>query len=112
MYFLFTLIINLYVYRYIGNLIIGYEMMRLGKSNLALIKISEIGKWLEELDKSTDVFYLSINSGLLHVLKGTFIHILYAKNSIEECKLVIIHLFIFINLNILNFCFTFLFFIL
>jgi hypothetical protein len=73
-------------------------MFRLGKSNLALIKISEIGKWLEELDdKSTDVFYLSINSGLLHVLKATFIHILFATNSIEESKLVIINLFIFIT---------------
>lgn len=89
-YFMFILI-----YRYIGNLIIGYEMFHSVKPNVAQIKITEIGKWLEELDKSTDTFYLSINSGLLHVLKSTFIHLLYAANSTEECKLVITYSYLF-----------------
>jgi len=52
------------------------------------MKILEIGKWLEELDKGTDEFYLSINTGLQHIMKATFIHMLFATNLTEECKWV------------------------
>lgn len=52
------------------------------------MKILEIGKWLEELDSGTDEFYLSINTGLQHVMKATFIHMLFATNLIGECKWV------------------------
>lgn len=72
--------------RYVGNIIIGYELFHKGESELGQMKILEIGKWLEELDNGTDEFYLSINVGLQHVMKATFIHILFASNLTGECK--------------------------
>ncbi|XP_025197328.1 uncharacterized protein LOC112596064 [Melanaphis sacchari] len=72
--------------RYVGNLIIGYEFFHKDESELGQLKILEIGKWLEELDKGTDEFYLSINVGLQYVLKATFIHMLFATNLTGECK--------------------------
>lgn len=54
----------------------------------AQMKILEIGKWLEELDNGNDEFYLSIKTGLKHVMTATFIHMLFATNLIEECKWV------------------------
>ncbi|XP_025421511.1 uncharacterized protein LOC112691465 isoform X2 [Sipha flava] len=72
--------------RFIGNLIIGYELFHNGEIENGQIKILEIGKWLEELDNGSDKFYLSINTGLYHIMKGTFIHMLYASNLLEECK--------------------------
>ncbi|KAL5239365.1 hypothetical protein ACI65C_006775 [Semiaphis heraclei] len=71
--------------RFIGNLIISYEFFHKGDSELAQLKILEIGKWLEELDKGTDKFYLSIKTGLRHIIEATFIHMLFATNLIEEC---------------------------
>lgn len=52
------------------------------------MKILEIGTWLEDLDKGTDEFYLSIKTGLQHVMKATFIHMLFATNLTGECKWV------------------------
>ncbi|XP_001944436.2 uncharacterized protein LOC100160066 [Acyrthosiphon pisum] len=72
--------------RYVGNLIIGYELFHKGESELGQMKILEIGKWLEELDNSTDEFYLSINIGLQHVMKATFTHMLFATNLTGECQ--------------------------
>ncbi|XP_026806570.1 uncharacterized protein LOC113549459 [Rhopalosiphum maidis] len=72
--------------RYVGNLIIGYELFHKGESELGQMKILEIGKWLEELDNGTDEFYLSINVGIQHVMKATFIHMLFATNLTGECK--------------------------
>ncbi|XP_025197325.1 uncharacterized protein LOC112596062 [Melanaphis sacchari] len=72
--------------RFIGNLIISYELFHNGEPELAQMKILEIGKWLEELDKGTDEFYLSIKIGLQRVMKATFIHMLFATNLTGECK--------------------------
>ncbi|XP_027852845.2 uncharacterized protein LOC114131742 isoform X1 [Aphis gossypii] len=72
--------------RFIGNLIIFHELFHHGEPESAQIKILEIGKWLEELDKGTDEFYLSIKSGIQHIMKATFIHMLFAMNLTEECK--------------------------
>ncbi|XP_027854457.1 uncharacterized protein LOC114133034 [Aphis gossypii] len=72
--------------RFIGNLIISYELFHNGEPELAQMKILEIGKWLEELDKGTDEFYLSIKTGLQHIMKATFIHMLFATNLTGECK--------------------------
>jgi len=52
------------------------------------MKILEIGTWLEDLDKGVDEFYLSIKTGVQHVMKATFIHMLFATNLIGECKWV------------------------
>ncbi|CAH1733057.1 unnamed protein product [Aphis gossypii] len=72
--------------RFIGNLIIFHELFHHGEPESAQIKILEIGKWLEELDKGTDEFYLSIKPGVQHIMKATFIHMLFAMNLTEECK--------------------------
>lgn len=72
--------------RFVGNLIIGYELFHRDESELGQLKILEIGKWLEELDNGTDEFYLSINIGLQHVMKATFIHMLFATNLTGECQ--------------------------
>jgi len=53
---------------------------------LAQMKLLEIQDWLENLDKGTDEFYLSINTNLHHVVKATFIHMLCVTNLTEECK--------------------------
>lgn len=74
--------------RYIGNLIISHELFHKGKTDVAQLKVLEIGKWLEELDNGTDEFYLSISSGLKHVMKATFIHMLFITNLVEEAKWV------------------------
>lgn len=74
--------------RYIGNLIIGHELFHKGSTEKAQLKVLEIGKWLEELDNGTDQFYLSIRSGLKHVMKATFIHMLFVTNLIGEAKWV------------------------
>lgn len=63
-------------------------MFHNGESKLAEMKVLEIGKWLEELDSETDEFYLSINTGLKHVIRSSFIHMLFASNLTEECKWV------------------------
>lgn len=78
----------IFVFRYIGNLIISYEMFHKGGAEEAQMKILEIGKWLEDLDNSADEFYLSIKTGLKHVITATFIHMLFATNLNEECKWV------------------------
>jgi len=84
------------MFRYVGNLIIGYEFFHKNESELGQMKILEIGKWLEELDNGTDEFYLSINIGLQHVMKATFTHMLFATNLTGECQWVCYYLFIFI----------------
>lgn len=66
------------------------------------MKIWEIGKWLEELDKGTDEFYLSINTGLQHIIKASFIHMLYRTNLIEECKWVSAIMYLFVHVLILH----------
>jgi len=78
----------IYFLRFIGNLIISYELFHKDESELAQLKIFEIGKWLEELDEGTDEFYLSIRTGLQHVMKATFIHMLFATKLTGECKWV------------------------
>lgn len=78
----------MYLHRYIGNVIIGYELFHKDNTEKAQLKVLEIGKWLEKLDKGTDEFYLSINSGLKHVMKASFIHMLFATNLIGEAKWV------------------------
>jgi len=88
------LLILIYFLRFIGNLIISYEFFHKGEHELAQMKILEIGKWLEELDKGTDEFYLSINTGIQHIMEATFIHMLFATNLTEECKWVSYLLFI------------------
>lgn len=82
------LIAIFFPFRYIGNLVISYEIFHRGKIELAQIKILEIGKWLEELDSCNDAFYSSIKIGLKHVMTATFIHMLFATNLSEECKWV------------------------
>ncbi|KAF0762103.1 Uncharacterized protein FWK35_00006600 [Aphis craccivora] len=72
--------------RYTGNLIISYELFHKHEPELAQFKLLEIQDWLENLDKGTDEFYLSINTGLRHVVNATFIHMLYVTNLTEECK--------------------------
>lgn len=90
--------------RFVGNLIIAYELFHKGKTDLGQMKILEIGKWLEELDNlNIDEFYLSINVGLKHVMTGTFVHMLFATNLTSECKWVsykqFIHLYFSIKKN-------------
>ncbi|XP_029344439.1 uncharacterized protein LOC100168220 isoform X2 [Acyrthosiphon pisum] len=85
--------------RFIGNLIISYEYFHKGEHEIAQIKILEIGKWLEELDKGTDEFYLSINTGLQHIMKATFIHMLFATNLTEECKWLLEDISSFANMD-------------
>lgn len=77
------------ILRFVGNLIIAFELFHNDKhAELAQMKILEIGKWLEELDTGTDEFYLSIKTGLKHVMSATFIHMLFITNLIGECKWV------------------------
>jgi len=89
----------IYFLRFILNLIISYEFFHKGEYEIAQIKILEIGKWLEELDKGTDEFYLSINAGLRHIMETTFIHMLFATNLTEECKWVSYYVFICFYFN-------------
>lgn len=84
------------MFRYVGNLIIGYELFHKGESKLGQMKVLEIGKWLEELDNGTDEFYLSIRIGLQHIMKATFIHMLFATNLTGECQWVCYYLLMYI----------------
>lgn len=79
--------------RFIGNLIISYELYQKGESNLSDMKILEIGNWLEKLDKGTDKFYMSISIALKHIKMANFIHKLYIENEIGGCKLVNIYFY-------------------
>ncbi|XP_026818295.1 uncharacterized protein LOC113557156 isoform X2 [Rhopalosiphum maidis] len=85
--------------RYVGNLIIAYELFHKNEPELAQMKLLEIQNWLEELDKGTDEFYLSIKIGLQHVTKATFIHMLYATNLIEECKWILNDVVLYSHMN-------------
>ncbi|VVC40331.1 Hypothetical protein CINCED_3A024167 [Cinara cedri] len=87
--------------RFVGNLIIAYEMFHMDKTELGQMKILEIGKWLEELDKldKVDEFYLSINVGLKHVMTGTFIHMLFATNLTGECNWLLESITSFANMD-------------
>lgn len=63
-----------FFFRYISNIIIGYELFKKGNKETARIVLLSIGKWLNKLDESkNDEFYLSISDGLKHVLITTFI---------------------------------------
>lgn len=64
------------IFRYISNIIIGFELFHKDKKEIAKIILLSIGKWLEELDKSTDDFYLLISDGLKHVLLSTLAHMM------------------------------------
>ncbi|XP_050062018.1 uncharacterized protein LOC114128803 [Aphis gossypii] len=86
--------------RYIGNLIISYELFHKNEPELAQFKLLAIQDWLENLDKGTDEFYLSINTGLHHVVKATFIHMLYITNLTEECKWILNDVVLYSHLNI------------
>ncbi|XP_050544978.1 uncharacterized protein LOC126907616 isoform X2 [Daktulosphaira vitifoliae] len=72
--------------RFIGNLIISYELFHKSNHEIAQLKIFEIGKWLEELDNGTDEFYHSIKIGLKHVMMSTFAHMLFATNSTDQTQ--------------------------
>lgn len=64
------------IFRYISNVIIGYELFNKDKIEAAKILLLSIGKWLEELDKSTDNFYVLICDGLKYILKSTLAHMM------------------------------------
>lgn len=91
-------LLNFYYYitffRFIGNLIISYELFKNGKSYESDMKMLEIGNWLDKLDKSTDEFYLSINIGLKHIRMANFIHILFSTDEISGSKWVNLYIFI------------------
>lgn len=86
--------------RFLGNLIISYELFQKGDIDTAQLKVLEIGKWLEELDSGTDEFYLSINIGLKHIMQATFIHMLFAINLIGEVEWVCYYLYLLIHISI------------
>lgn len=75
-------------FRFIGNLIISYELYHNGKPNESDAKVLEIGNWLEKLDKGTDDFYLSIRSALKHIKMANFVHMLFAANEAGGFKWV------------------------
>jgi hypothetical protein len=52
------------------------------------MKILEIDKWLDQLDKTTDEFYLSINIALKHIRAANFIHMLFDTNEITGFNMV------------------------
>lgn len=75
-------------FRFIGNLIISYELYQNGKRNESDTKILEIGNWLDKLDNGTDEFYLSIKSALKHIKMANFVHMLFAANETGGFKWV------------------------
>lgn len=81
--------LTIFILRFIGNLIISYELYQNGKSSESDTKILEIGNWLEKLDKGIDEFYLSINAALKHIQMANFVHMLFAANGTGGFKLVI-----------------------
>lgn len=88
--------------RFVGNLIIIYEMFHKDEQEEAQLKLLEVGKWLEEIELNKEnEFYLSYKNGIKHVLTSTFIHMLYATNLTEESKWVNYHLFYIIYILLL-----------
>lgn len=80
------------MFRFIGNLIISYELYQKGKLNASHKKILDISNWLERFDNSNDEFYMSIKHGLKHIKTANFIHMLFASNENEGLKQVSYHL--------------------
>lgn len=80
-------------FRFIGNLIISHELYLNGDSDASDMKIFEIGKWLDQLDKTTDEFYLSINIALKHIMAANFVFMLFATN--ENTGFNVVKYFIF-----------------
>lgn len=72
----------LMIFRYISNIIIGFELFHKNEKETAKIILLSIGKWLEELDKSTNDFYLLIRDGLKYVLQSTLAHMM--KTNLAE----------------------------
>lgn len=77
-----------YFFRFIGNLIISHELYLNGELDASDMKILEIGKWLDQLDKTTDEFYLSINIALKHIRTANFIHMLFAAKEFTGFNMV------------------------
>lgn len=75
-------------FRFIGNLIISHELYINGDTYASETKILEMGKWLDQLDKTTDEFYLSINIALKHITTANFIHMLFASNKTTGFNMV------------------------
>lgn len=83
-------------FRFIGNLIISYELYKNGKLHASHKKILDISNWLEQFDKCNDEFYISIKIGLKHIKTANFIHMLFASNENEGLKQVSYYLEIYI----------------
>lgn len=79
-----------FVFRFVLNVIIAYQLFHANQDDAAKILIMLIGKWLEELDNSSDEFYRSISNGLKHVLIATFVHMKPSKyltnKNIQQVK--------------------------
>lgn len=88
--------ISFIIFRVVGNLIIGYELFDNGEKDVAQMKMLEMRNWLEKLDNRSDEFYLSINTGIKHVITATLVHMLFATNLTEECNWVN-HFFIYLK---------------
>lgn len=72
------------IFRYISNIIIGCELFHKDKEETAKIILLSIGNWLEELDKSTDDFYLLISDGLKFVLKSILAHMIESIDWVSK----------------------------
>lgn len=68
-------------FRFVGNLIISYELYKKGELDASHKTILDMGDWLEKLNKGSDKFYLSINVGLKHIKVANFIHMLFVANE-------------------------------
>lgn len=82
-------------FRFVGNLIISYELYKNGELDASYKTVLDISSWLEKLDKGSDEFYLSINIGLKHIKVANFIHMLFVANENGGLKQVSNLYFIF-----------------
>lgn len=87
--------LELFLFRYILNIIISYELFLEGKKETAIKVMILIGKWLEELDNCIDAYYFSISNGLKYVLTSMYIHMNLNKNhhtvSLFNTTIIMIH---------------------
>ncbi|XP_050544972.1 uncharacterized protein LOC126907613 [Daktulosphaira vitifoliae] len=85
--------------KFIGNIIICFELFQNNDCEMAQIKMIELYKWIEIQDNRGEEFYLSIQIGLKHIVLSTFAQILITTNCVKEYQWLLDEIIPFENIE-------------
>ncbi|XP_050434420.1 uncharacterized protein LOC126841804 [Adelges cooleyi] len=74
------------VEKFVSNLIVGCVLFKTDEPEKSYNTIINIWKWLDKIDDACDSFYLSIRTGLKHIVMSTLTFIHYTSHQTIECQ--------------------------